>query len=259
LTNVQDRRDNRDIPLDRVGITGLMYPISVPDGQGGARTADASVGLFVGLGQEPRGVHMSRLVEALHRGRNTPITREGLKQLLHAMRGDLEAPSAFAEFAYTEYVERRAPVSGAESLLAVSVLIEAALGKEEDEPEIVLTVQAPVLAVCPCSMEATGGEAHSQRGHVSASIRFVGQVLARELVWMMDDSASGPVLPLLKGEDERSIIEEAHERPVFVEDLVRNLAERLDSDVRIYWYRIEAEDLDSVHDHNAYACVERAR
>jgi GTP cyclohydrolase I len=258
LTSIQDGRDDRQIPLDRVGVTDLAYPITVPDGSGG-RTADGTVGLFVGLGQDSRGVHMSRLIEVLHRRRGTVLDRRGVFELLADLRDTLQAPSAFVEFAYTEFVTRRAPRSDAESLLACDVFVQASVTEAEPEPDYSMTVQAPVLSVCPCSMEATGGAAHSQRGHVSVSIRFDGRVRVEELLWMIDDSASGPVLPLLKAEDERSIIETAHERPVFVEDLARNLAERLDSDVRIYWYRIEAENLESVHGHNAYASVERSR
>jgi len=91
------------------------------------------------------------------------------------------------------------------------------------------------------------------------SVRYDGHVWVDELLEIVEDSASGPVLPLMKGEDERAVIEEAHANPVFVEDLVRNVAERLDSDVRVHWYRVEAENLESVHAHNAYACVERSR
>jgi GTP cyclohydrolase I len=259
LTSIQDGRDDREIPLERVGVCGLAYPVLVSDGRGGARTTDALLGLFVGLRRESRGVHMSRLVEVLHRRRDTLLDRAGIAELLADLRRSLEARSSFLELAYTDYVERRAPQSDAASLLACDVNIEASLAEDSREPDLMLTVRAPVLSVCPCSLEATGGAAHSQRGHVSVSVRFVGHVEVGELLATIEDSASGPVLPLLKGEDERTLIAEAHGRPVFVEDLARNVAERLDSDVRIYWYRVEAENLESVHDHNVYACVERSR
>ena len=259
MTSIQDGRDEREIPLNRVGVTGLEYPVTVPDGRAGKRTADARLGLFVGLARESRGVHMSRLVEALHANSDVVLDRRGVGRLLREVRSSLEAPSSFLELAYTDYAERTAPRSGASSLLACEVRISASLREGEEEPDLTLTVRAPVLAVCPCSMETAGGAAHSQRGHVTVAIRYVGRVLLEEIVGMIDDSASGPVVPLLRSEDERTIMEEAHERPVFVEDLARNLAERLDSDVRVHWYRIEAENLESVHDHNSYACVERGR
>jgi GTP cyclohydrolase I len=259
VSSIQDGRDDREIALERVGVTGLAYPVMVPDGRGGKRTADARLGLFVGLSRESRGVHMSRLVETLHARSDVTLDRRGIGFLLRDLRDALDAPSSFLDLAYTDYVERTAPLSGAASLLACAVRVSASLAEGDNEPDLELTVRAPVLAVCPCSMETAGGAAHSQRGHVTVSVRYVGRVLLEEIVAMIDDSASGPVLPLLKSDDERAIMEEAHGRPVFVEDLARNLAERLDSDVRIHWYRVEAENLESVHDHNAYACVERSR
>lgn len=256
MPSIQDSFDDREIPLDRVGITGLVYPVTVPDREKGTQSVQATVGLFVGLVQESRGVHMSRLVEVFHGSRGDVLTTENLESLLEAVRESLNSPTASAEFEFTYFAERAAPVSGAESLLACSVTIEAAIG---DGFETVLTVESPIMSVCPCSMEATGGPAHSQRGHVSVSVRYDGHVWVEDLLEIIEDSASSPVFPLLKGDDERAIIEAAHARPVFVEDLARNVAERLDSDVRVHWYRVEAENLESVHDHNAYACVERSR
>jgi GTP cyclohydrolase I len=255
VTTIQDGFDDREISLDRAGIAGLVYPVTFPARGGGTQEAQATVGLFVGLSHESRGVHMSRLVEVFHRERSA-LTAENLESLLTSLRNSLGAPTASAEFEFTYFTRRTAPVSDAESLLACRVGIEAELA---DAFDLVLTVEAPVMSVCPCSMEATGGPAHSQRGHVSVSVRYDGHVWVEDLLDVIEDSASSPVFPLLKGEDERAVIKAAHENPVFVEDLARNVAERLDSDVRIHWYRVEAENLESVHDHNAYACVERSR
>lgn len=255
MSNIQDSHDDREIPLDRVGVTELTYPVSVPDRANGSQKTVATVGLFVRLAEDSRGVHMSRLVSALHDTRET-LTPEGIEALLGRIRDSLGAETAHIQFEYTHFIERRAPRSGAVSMLGVPVAIEATLNESF---EMVLTVEAPVLSVCPCSMEATGGPAHSQRGHVAVSVRVDGRMFVEELVEVIEDSASGPVLPLLRGDDERAVIEAAYENPVFVEDLARNVAERLDSDVRVHWYRVEAENLESVHAHNAYACVERSR
>lgn len=255
MANIQDGSDSREIALDRVGVTDLVYPVTVPERSGGVQTSVATVGLFVGLPEESRGIHMSRLVEALHDGRE-PLTPEGIERLLQKARDATNAESVHADIEFTFFVRRSAPVSGSQSLLACPVRFEATL---EDELDLVLTVEAPVMSVCPCSLEATGGPAHSQRGHVAVSVRIDGRVWIEELVEIIDDSASGPVLALLRGDDERAVIEGAYDNPVLVEDVVRNIAERLDSDVRVHWYRVQAENLESVHDHNAYACVERRR
>ncbi len=256
MASIQDGRDDREISLDRVGVTNLVYPVTVPDRANGTQETVATVGLFVELAQESRGVHMSRLVEAFHASREAPLTSVNLESILAKLRAAVNASVAYIELEFTYFTERKAPVSGATSLLAIPVAIEATLGESFD---MTLTVEAPVLSVCPCSMEATGGPAHSQRGHVAVSVRIDGRMWIEELVELIEDSASGPVFALLKGEDERSVIETAYENPVFVEDLARNVAEHLGSDVRVHWYRVEAENLESVHDHNAYACVERQR
>jgi GTP cyclohydrolase I len=256
MSNIQDSSDDREIPLDRVGVTDLVYPVTVPDREGGTRDAEAAVGLFVELDQETRGVHMSRLVEAFEAWRGTVLTPENLQSLLARLRDAVAARTASVELEYTHFVERAAPVSGAVSLLAIPVAMDATL---TDSFEMTLTVETPVLSVCPCSLEATGGPTHSQRGYVAVSVRVDGRMWVDELVELVEDSASGPVLALMKAADERSVIEAAFRKPVFVEDLARNVAERLESDVRVRWYRVEAENLESVHGHNAYASVERSR
>jgi GTP cyclohydrolase I len=255
MASMQDSHDDREIALDRVGVVDLVYPVIVPGRAGGEQTTEATVGLFVGLPPDARGAHMSRFVEVLHAHRG-PLTTEHVRKLLTELRNALSAASAHMELEFTYFVERKAPLSGSRSLLAVATNYEATL---DDAFDLVLSVEVPVMTVCPCSKEATGGPAHSQRGYVTVSVRFAGEIWIEELVELVDDSGSGPVLPLLKAEDERSIIEIAHENPLFVEDLARNVAERLDSDVRVYWYRVQAVNLESVHDHNVYACVERRR
>jgi GTP cyclohydrolase I len=256
VPSIQDRHDHREIALDRVGIVDLVYPVTVPERGGGTQTTEALIGLFVGLPHSSRGAHMSRFVEILE-AHEEALTAETLGRLVEKLRGTLGAESAQAEIEFTFFVRKNAPVSGSGSLLACRASLEASV--DSDGSDLVLTVEVPVLTVCPCSIESTGGPAHSQRGHVTASVRVNGHVWIEELVELIEDSASAPVFALIKGEDERAILEEAYERPVFVEDLVRNVAERLDSDVRFPWYSVEAENLESVHDHNVYASVERSR
>ena len=140
--------------------------------------------------------------------------------------------------------------------MACPAMISASLGCEFD---FVLTVEVPVMTVCPCSQEATGGPGHSQRGHVTISVRFDGLVALEELIEIAESCASAPVYPLLTGDDERVVVDTAMSNPVLVEDLVRGVAERLDSDVRVHWYRAEAENLESVSDHNVYAARECSR
>jgi GTP cyclohydrolase I len=254
MPTMQDSHDDREIALDRVGITDLIHPVTIPTRDGGSQATQGVVTLSVELGSVARGAHMSRFVEALGAG-PLPLSPNDLEDTLRRIRGALDASSAQIEVECTFFVEREAPVSRARSLMACPAVVEASLG---DVFDLVLAAEVPVMTVCPCSKEASGGAAHSQRGHVAVAVRYHGRLWIEDLVDVVDASGSAPVYPLLKGDDERSVIARAHEHPLFVEDLVRNVAERLDSDVRIYWYTVEAVNLDSVHDHNVFAMTERS-
>jgi len=255
MAGIQDREDSRGIGLERVGVVGLVHPVSVRDRRNRVQTSAATFRLSVELGPHARGVHMSRLVEVLGT-ESVPLAPEPIEGLLRRLKDALDAPSSRVEIGFTFFVEKEAPRSRRPSLLACPAAFEGSLGERFD---LVQRIVVPVMTVCPCSREAAGGPAASQRGHVAVSVRVQGHVWLEELVDLVEQSAGAPVYALLSGDDERSVIAAAHERAMFVEDLVRNTAERLDSDVRIVWYRIEAENLDSVHDHNLYASVERSR
>ncbi len=255
MTSIQDRRDGRDIGLDRVGVTGLMRPVQAPVKGGGTQTVEGRFNLFVSLGPVARGVHMSRFARVLSDFAEL-LAPSGMKHLLDTLKKELGSESAFVEVEFTFFAHKEAPVSGAKSLMPCPAMISASL---EDEFDFALTVEVPVMTVCPCSQEATGGAGHSQRGHVTISVRFDGHVDLEELIEIAESCASAPVYPLLTGDDERVVVDTAMDNPVFVEDLVRGVAERLDSDVRIHWYRVEAENLESVSDHNVYASLECTR
>jgi len=251
---IQDTADERDIALDRVGITGLRYPLRVPSREGDA-VADCVVSLHVSLSRETRATHMSRFVATLETHRREVLDARGIERLLTSLRDSLDAEAAFVEIEHTHYVEKQAPETKATSLLACDVARSSSL--DSDGFDHVLSVRVPVHSVCPCSMEMTGGASHSQRGHVAVALRAQGRVAVEDIVAVVEASASAPLFPLLRGSDERRVIESAHDRPVLVEDLARNVAERLDSDVRVLWYSVEARNQDSVHAHDACASVTR--
>jgi GTP cyclohydrolase I len=264
MASIQDGHDDREIALDRVGVVNVVYPATVPERGGGVRSTEATFALFGELAEDARGTHLSRFVRVLQSDERI-LEPEHLERLLSSLRDALGSASASAEVEFTYFVPKVSPVSGEKSLLACEASYEATLGAGSTGGagaagfDVVLTVDVPVMTVCPCSLELTSGPAHTQRGHVAVSVRFNGQVWIEELVELAEDCASAPMFPILRGEDERAVLEAAYAKPVFIEDLVRCVAERLDSDVRVTWYRVEAENLESVHEHDVYACVERER
>jgi len=252
MTSLQDMNDDRGIALDRVGVTGLIQTVTFVTSDGPA-TATGEFDLSVALPANSRGVHLSRFARVLSEG-EVDVSPGGLRALLERLSAELGAATSHVEVTYEETAAKAAPVSRRSSLVSYPVRVSGSLDPDYTHT---LAVTHPVMTVCPCSQEATDGFGHSQRTQVEIAVSFDGRIMAGELVDLAESCASAPVYPLLTGEDERAVIENAALRPVFVEDLVRSIAERLEADVRVRWYSIEAESLESVSAHNAYAAVER--
>jgi GTP cyclohydrolase I len=255
MPDIHDGTEQRGIALDRVGITRLTHPISVRDRRGRVRETPAVVSVYVGLPPHARAAHMSRFLGVLGRHAG-PVDAPALKAILQDLRTEHSSPTAGIELAFTFFVEKRAPETGNESLMACEARVTASLA---DSFDLVTGVRVPVMTLCPCSVSVAGTPGLGQRGYVSVSVRSDGLAGLEDLVDLVERCASSPVFPLLKAEDERSVLGSALARPLFVEDLVRNVAEALDADETVSWYRIEAENLESIHDHSAFASRERCR
>ncbi len=258
MIDVQNRPDDRNIPIDQVGVTDLLYPIAVPDPRSGSQKTVARVSMMVNLTHNFRGTHMSRFIEMLNAYRDQ-VTLQTTVDMAHELQRRLQATSARVELDFPYFIEKYAPVSRAPGLMEYRCAFVGASSPEGDDA--VLRVTAPVTTLCPCSKEMSRYGAHNQRGSVSVEVRTVSgtRIDIEELVEVAENSASAPVYALLKREDEKILTEHAYENPVFVEDLVRNLAQRLMTDSRIDWFRVEALSLESIHNHNAFARIEWRR
>ena len=253
MPDIQDQADERGIALDRVGITGLSHPVTLRDSEGRKSVATATVRVFVALPARARAVHMSRFLDVMAR-HSRPLSAESLERLLLDLRSEHRAESAGIEIAFTHFVPKRAPVTGSESLMACEVLLAATLG-----PSFRLStrVRVPVMTVCPCSAQGAPGTGLAQRAYVTVAVRSRAEVKIDDLVRLVEDCASAPVHPFLKAADERVVIEQALARPLFVEDVVRNVVARLEADGTVSGYEVETENIESAHDHNAFAQISR--
>jgi GTP cyclohydrolase I len=175
--------------------------------------------------------------------------------MLRAMQARLNAASAHVEMEFPFFLVKKAPVSGKEGVLDYTVRFDAAL--HGSELDFVLTVKALVTTLCPCSKAISKYGAHNQRGEVTVQVRTTQVVWIEDLIALVEASASSEMYSLLKREDEKAVTERAYENPVFVEDLVRNVALRLNAHPDVAWYKVEAENYESIHNHNAYACIEK--
>ncbi len=255
LPDVQSLPDYRNIPLDRVGVKGLRWPVTVLDRKRGTQSTVATVNLSVNLPHNFRGTHMSRFAEALNEYRGVSwIDRMG--EILGRIRESLEAAEAHMEVEFDYLIEKKAPVSELESPMSYTCRFAASHRNGED---FVLTVIVPVMTLCPCSREISVYGAHNQRCTVTLQVRYAELVWIEDLVELVESSSSGGLYTILKRPDEKYVTERAYNTPMFVEDVVREVARKLDAMKRVTWYKVEAESQESIHNHNAYALYEKTK
>jgi GTP cyclohydrolase I len=254
LQDKQSERDHRELRIDKVGVRGLRFPIQVRDKAHSVQNTVAVIGLFVDLPKEFKGTHMSRFIEVLHAHGNV-IHVENIRDILLALQEKLKAATSHVEMEFPYFMSKTAPVSGKESLMDYTARFDAAAC--EQDIDFVLTVKANVTTLCPCSKAISARGAHNQRGEVTVQVRFKKPIWIEDLIAIMESSASSELYALLKREDEKAVTERAYDHPVFVEDLVRNVALRLNAHPDVTWYKVEAENQESIHNHNAYACIEK--
>ena len=254
LHDKQSERDDRELRIDKVGVRGLRFPIQIRDKAHTLQNTIATIGMFVDLPKEFKGTHMSRFIEVLNAHGNV-VHVKNIEEILFAMQKKLHAVTSHLEMEFPFFLEKKAPVSGMTSLMDYTARFDAAArGKEID---FVLTVKAKVTTLCPCSKAISAYGAHNQRGEVTVQIRSSETVWIEDLIAIIESSASSELYALLKREDEKAVTERAYENPVFVEDLVRNVALKLNAHRDVTWYKVEAENYESIHNHNAYACIEK--
>ncbi len=258
MPDLQQSRDDRNIPIDKVGVKNIRYPIVVLDKSKDEQHTVARINMYVDLPHHFKGTHMSRFIEILNQ-HHGEISIERIDTILQDMKGRLEATSAHLELEFPYFIEKRAPVSGARSLMEYQCQMIGSLGETAD---FVLGVTVPVTSLCPCSREISDRGAHNQRSAVSVRIRYRSDrhhIWLEDLIEWIESCGSAPIYSLLKREDEKAVTEQAYDNPMFVEDIVRAVTEKLRSVADIEWFRVECENFESIHNHSAYALVEQSR
>lgn len=254
LHDKQSERDYRELRIDKVGVRDLRFPITVRDKQRSVQNTVARIGMFVDLPKEFKGTHMSRFIEVLN-AHGTIIHVENIDDILFAMQEKFAAATSHLEIEFPYFMLKKAPVTGGESVMDYVARFDATACKRDID--FVLTVKARVTTLCPCSKAIAAYGAHNQRGEVTVQIRSRKAVWIEDLIAIIESSASSELYGLLKREDEKAVTERAYDNPVFVEDLVRNVVLKLNAHPDVTWYKVEAENYESIHNHNAYACIEK--
>ncbi|MCK4623333.1 MAG: GTP cyclohydrolase I FolE2 [Desulfuromonadales bacterium] len=255
MPDMQKSLDSRKIAIDKVGVKDIRYPIVVQDKYREQQHTVARVNMYVDLPEQFKGTHMSRFIEVLNLYHGE-ISVDNMEVILAEMKQRLEADRAHLELDFPYFIEKRAPVSGARSLLEYQCRM---LGSLAEEFDFLLEASIPVTSLCPCSKEISERGAHNQRSIVTVQIRYREHIWLEDLIDWVEDCASCQVYSLLKREDEKAVTEQAYDNPMFVEDMVRAVTEKLRAVPEIYWFRIQCENFESIHNHSAYAMVEEQR
>jgi len=254
MPDVQSTPDTRQIPIQRVGVKGVRHPLTVRTQSGEVQPTVGTWNLDVHLPADQKGTHMSRFVALLEENK-APLEPATFRTMLAAMLEKLEAEAGRIEVSFPYFVNKTAPVSGVHSLLDYEVTLTG--DTRNGATRLFLKVLVPVTSLCPCSKKISRYGAHNQRSHVTISAELTDDVAVEELVRIAEEEASCELWGLLKRPDEKFVTERAYENPKFVEDLVRDVAQRLNADERIVAYVLEAENFESIHNHSAYAVIVR--
>lgn len=254
MVDIQNLQDHRKIDIQKVGVKGIKYPVTVLDKANGTQHVNATVNMYVNLPHRFKGTHMSRFVEVLNEYRGQ-ININTFRTILQSIKEKLNAESSHIEIRFPYFVEKTAPVSKAKSLMEY----ECSFYGESTNGQIdfLVGIAVPVTTACPCSKEISDMGAHNQRSIVRVTLRFKKFFWIEDVIRLVEESASSEIFSLLKRADEKYVTEAAYQNPMFVEDVVRTVAEKLNVSSNFTWYSVEAENMESIHNHNAYAYIEK--
>lgn len=253
IPDIQGSVDTRRLAINKVGIKDIRHPIIVKDRSDGVQHTIACFNMFVYLPHQFKGTHMSRFVKILN-DHEREISVSSFRDMLAEMVGMLEAESGHVEMNFPYFVNKKAPVSGVESLLDYDVTLIGEIDKGVTSTRV--KVRVPVTSLCPCSKSISDYGAHNQRSHVTVNARTSGFIWIEEIIDIVEKQASCELYGLLKRPDEKYVTERAYDNPKFVEDMVRDIAVELNKDERIRQYVLESENFESIHNHSAYAMIE---
>ncbi|MBU1205131.1 MAG: GTP cyclohydrolase I FolE2 [Nanoarchaeota archaeon] len=255
MKDIQNSITKHKLKIDTVGVKNLKYPLMVLDKKNKHQKTVADVNVYVNLPASFRGTHMSRFIEVLNKYLKKTLTVEVLDNLIFDLKKALNSEAVHLEISFPYFIKKTSPVSKKSSLLDYSCKIIRVA--EDHTAEHFTEVIVPITTLCPCSKEISKVGAHNQRSFVTLRVKLNKFIWIEDLIKLVEKEASCEVYPLLKREDEKFVTEKAYSNPKFVEDVVRGIASKLKKNKRVAWFRVECENHESVHNHNAYACIEK--
>lgn len=256
MRDIQNEEDTRNIPLEKVGVRGVKYPVSVLDRTNRIQNTTATVDLYVNLPHNFKGTHMSRFIQIFHKY-HSDITMQHFLEMLEEIREKLSAAESYGKITFPYFVLKNAPVSKSEGVMQYKCSYEATV--KENEKKFYVNIEVPVATLCPCSKAISDFGAHNQRGTVRVKLLYSDFFWIEDIIEGIEKCASSPLYSVLKRKDEKFVTEQAYENPRFVEDVVREVYLFLRSfplKNPFRYFSVECENEESIHFHNAYACTE---
>lgn len=253
MRDIQSEQDTRAVPLQKVGVKGVKYPVTVLDKNASKQHTTASVDLYVNLPHNYKGTHMSRFIEVFHKY-HEDISMHHFLDMLEEIRLKLDAQKAYGRIEFPYFIEKKAPVSGSAGIMQYKCSYEGEVSEGGDR-HFYISIQVPVATLCPCSKAISEYGAHNQRGIVSVRLLYKEFFWIEDVIETIESCASTPLYTLLKRQDEKYVTEHAYETPRFVEDVVREVYLGLKK-LGFSKFSVEAENDESIHNHNAYAYAE---
>ena len=252
MIDIQATQDTREVPLQKVGVKNVRYPIQVLDKNHKVQSTTGTVNLFVNLPHNFKGTHMSRFIEVFHKHHND-ISMNNFLEMLEEIRAKLDAERAFGRITFPYFIEKSAPVSKSAGLMEYTCSYEGEA--TISEAKFFISIKVPIATLCPCSKAISDYGAHNQRGFVKVKVLYSKFFWIEDVISMIEECASTPLYSVLKRQDEKFVTEHAYDNPRFVEDVVREVYLGLKK-MDFKWFTVEAETEESIHFHNAYAYAE---
>jgi GTP cyclohydrolase I len=272
LIDIQNNKPEKLIDIDEVGVKNLRVPLVVVDRKNGKQQTVGNISIFVNLPRDYKGTHMSRFIELLNKYVQQTLSVKVIDSLILDVINSLDARKARIDISFPYFISKISPVSKKSSLLDYNCGVVCTACKKnskntsEDEEnenkcavERVISVEVPITTVCPCSKEISDFGAHNQRGYVTVSLKYNKFIWFEEIIELVEKQASCEIYSLLKREDEKFVTESSYNNPKFVEDIVRAVSSKLLEDKRVVWFKVECENYESIHNHNAYASIEKTK
>lgn len=256
MIDIQNTPDTREVPLQKVGIKDLEYPVTVLDKKNGTQSTTAKIDLFVNLPHNYKGTHMSRFIEIFHKHHEN-LGMSKFLEMLGEIRKTLDAEKSFGTMTFPFFVEKNAPVTGAPGIMRYECKYEGVVS--ENASDFFVSISIPVTTVCPCSKAISEYGAHNQRGIVNVRLKNSGMFWIEDVIKAVENSASCGLFSALKRPDEKWVTEHAYDNPRFVEDVVREVylsLKNFKSGKPFSYFSVECTNFESIHNHNAYAFTE---